>query len=204
MLATRRRGLSADCGSWNTICKLMARSAALRVVASVRFSPLSRMCPFVGCSRPTRSFAMVLLPLPLSPTSADKFILGDHETCAFDRTDDTPTAEHATAGRIVFLETFNLQDQPLGNSRRRRKLLRRPDVGRSLGVDTGGVAAGGKHQGWRLDAPAIRCDQRTSRCESGNPTCPASWLKLGICSGMTYSARRSARIDGLASCRHRV
>ena len=64
--ATVRLGTSIKC--WCTMpmpCEMAAVGEAIET-----FSPLTRISPSVGCSRPKRIFISVLFPAPFSPISA--------------------------------------------------------------------------------------------------------------------------------------
>jgi hypothetical protein len=65
---TRRRGLSAACGSWNTIWACDRRQARVAALSADTSWPASTMRPSLGCSSPITIRASVDLPLPLSPT----------------------------------------------------------------------------------------------------------------------------------------
>ena len=70
MLATRRRGLRADCGSWKTICTVSMRRRRASSLRSKASCPLELDAPPKSDFRgPMMSFASVDLPLPLSPTT---------------------------------------------------------------------------------------------------------------------------------------
>ncbi len=68
MSPTVIRGLSEVYGSWNTIWMLRRTALSARPESRVMSSPLYRICPLVGRSRLTSSFATVDLPQPDSPT----------------------------------------------------------------------------------------------------------------------------------------
>ena len=70
-VSTRWTGLSEPNGSWKTICTLLRYSRDARRGSLRRTStPSTRICPAVGCSSRAMQRAIVLLPLPDSPTSA--------------------------------------------------------------------------------------------------------------------------------------
>ena len=98
MLATRRRGLSADCGSWNTIWTWSRRKALSSRPVAVTSRPASVIRPSVGCSRPTIRRASVLLPLPLSPTMPTNSFSLQREADVLDRAELRRLAEQAPAG----------------------------------------------------------------------------------------------------------
>ena len=79
MLATRRRGLSADCGSWNTICRLAARRAPLRSDGSVRSSPLSRIRPRRRLLEPDQHLGDGALAAAAFADQGDEFVLRNAE-----------------------------------------------------------------------------------------------------------------------------
>ena len=52
----------------------------------------------------------------------------------------------------------------------------------------------------RRHSPVARGQRGAKR----QPVMFCSWRRLGICSGMTWSTRRPALSEGLASCKQRV
>ena len=116
---TGRRGFSADCGSWNTICSVP--SLTLRAAGSLTLTSLPSMAmrPVVSGSSPMTSLATVLLPDPDFADDADELagahgeVHGLHGIRA-----GPPPAEPVAFAGIVLRHTLQRQHDV---ARRRRR-----------------------------------------------------------------------------------
>ena len=175
MLATRRRGLSADCGSWNTICARERRrcSAAVARLTSIG-RPDRDACRSDGCSSPMISRASVLLPLPLSPTSADELVLARSRSLTSRTAANSARPNSPPRGEIAWSDRLTSRiGRVRACGRRAREAAAAAISRRARSADAGGCDAPRRP---RRAAAARACsraiDDRDSAARSGSRVMP--------------------------------
>ena len=199
----RRRGLSADCGSWKHHLQAhgAARPGAFRAIGKV--IAIEQNLSAGRLLEPDEELGNGALAAAALAHECDELILGDAEGRFLHRLELLRAAEQPAANAVVLLQLFDLQDDVGGRFRGYRRVFGGFNVRHTGGVNAGDVMVGRDRHIRRLGLAAFRGDQRTARREmtSGHAFELAQTRHLV---GHHVERRRSSRSDGLASCKQRV